>query len=271
MRCHTSWPHPWNIPTKQSFFVSNEQVLADYAHFSRLEHQKEHLETNLANCVTYLQALRKKYARGARQLETDSYLPRKKKKKIQQNMRQLEKEIKYRERDEEAFLNNLQACKTNIYLAETMSSSSKSAPSTIPDLASNSTLSPYPDESELTELNWFGLVDTTAHSPIQKSSYSPLVNEMAPDGYLSMDEIAVTTKTGGGPGSGSECVEQTNTTWCSPMTSAPTQFVLRPEAAVFKPRAIYKDQDRPLGMTLDINVNIDTNIIININSTQARR
>lgn len=244
MRWYTTWLYPWNIPTKQSFFVSNEEVLVDPAYFSRLENQKDHLETNLANCVTYLQALRKKHTRGARQLDSDSSLPRKKKKKIQQNMRQLEKEIKYRERDEEAFLNNLQACKANIYLAETMSPPSRSVSSTIPDLALDSTLSPYPDELAPTELSWCGWADTTAHSPIQGgSSNSPLVNDTAPDDCLSMDEIAVISNTGESSGSGIECVEQTNATWCLPMTSVPTQFILRPEAAVFKPRATYKDQD----------------------------
>lgn len=238
MTWYTSWPQPWNIQTKQSFFVSNEEVHVDAAYMSGLERQKEHLENNLANCVTYLQALRKKHARGARQLDSDSYLPRKKKKKIQQNIRQLEKEIKYRERDEEAFLNNLQACKTNIYLAETVSSPSRWVSSTVPELASDSTLSPHPGELEPTELSWCGWTGTTAHSPIQKGcSNSPLVHDMAPDDYLSMDEIAVAIKAEEGPGSGSECVEHTNA------TSVPTQFILRPEAAVFKPQAIYKDQN----------------------------
>lgn len=210
-------------------------MFADSAYLSRLEHQKELLETNLANCVTYLQALRKKHARGARQLDSNSYLPRKKKKKIQQNMRQLNKEIKYRERDEEAFLNNLQACKTNIYLAEAVSSSSTSISSAVPDFASDATLSPYSDESERTELNWCSGADMTAYYAVHmNSSNSHVFNDMAPNGYLSMDEIALTAKTEECSGSGSEPVEQ---------TCVPTQFIFCPEAAVFKPRAVCKDQD----------------------------
>jgi hypothetical protein len=120
------------FPLTQNFYPVNLDI-----DLPRLQHEREFLENGLANCVTYLHALRKKQARNERRLSTDPSLPRKKRKKIQQNKRELEKEIKHQERDEQAFLNNLQACKTNIYVAETVSSPSASL--TAPDLASSST------------------------------------------------------------------------------------------------------------------------------------
>lgn len=135
------------MAASQNFYFLGEGRLHPPAQLHRLELEKDMLETSLASCVTYLQALRKKLARGAKRLDSDSNLPRKKKKKIQQSMRQLEKEIHYRERDEQACLNNLQACKASIYIAEIVSSPTTTVSSTLPDLESP-TLCSYPEEPE---------------------------------------------------------------------------------------------------------------------------
>ncbi|EOA87112.1 uncharacterized protein SETTUDRAFT_153859 [Exserohilum turcica Et28A] len=208
-----------------------QEMLTYPAQLSILELEKEICENGLANCVTYLQALRKRQARNERRLHTDSSLPRKKRKKIQQSTRELKKEIKHRERDEQAFLNSLQACKANIYIAETVSSPSTACSSTIPDLASNSTLCSYPEEVEPTESAWNGWADQTAQSPPRKNSSNPLfVNEMVPDNH-----------SGQSPGVG-----YSHATRRVPTNGALTRFMLSPEAAVFEPQASCKDRQEDL-------------------------
>jgi hypothetical protein len=151
MECGTS-SQPWNIPLTHNFYSVN-QAFSSPPDLSRLRHEREILENGLANFVTYLQALRKVQVRNERRLITDLSLPRKKRKKIQQSKRELDKEIRNREQDEQAFLKNLQACKTNLYVAETVSSPSTTLSLTVPDLGSSSTQCSYPEESEPTELS----------------------------------------------------------------------------------------------------------------------
>jgi hypothetical protein len=167
----TSPSQPWGIPAANGFFSANETPAWPFE-ISTLQTEKEILEDGLADCVTYLQVLRKKQARIERRLVTDPSLPRKKRKKIQQGKRELEKEIRHRERDEQAFLNNLQVCKANIYIAETVSLPSTTISSTLPDFASISTRYSYPRdlESAPTEMSWNGWADETALSPFQKES-----------------------------------------------------------------------------------------------------
>ncbi|KAL6164988.1 hypothetical protein ACJQWK_08249 [Exserohilum turcicum] len=220
------------------------------AQLSILELEKEICENGLANCVTYLQALRKRQARNERRLHTDSSLPRKKRKKIQQSTRELKKEIKHRERDEQAFLNSLQACKANIYIAETVSSPSTACSSTIPDLASNSTLCSYPEEVEPTESAWNGWADQTAQSPPRKNSSNPLfVNEMVPDNHSGCGETEVEAckSVEWLPfGSQSPGVGYSHATRRVPTNGALTRFMLSPEAAVFEPQASCKDRQEDL-------------------------
>jgi hypothetical protein len=241
MERHAVLSQPQKALTAPSFFFPVEESLAHPAQLSRLELEKDLLETGLANCVTYLQALRKKQARNERRLVADSTLPRKKKKKIQQSMRDLEKEIANRERDEQAFLHNLQACKANVYLAETVSSPSTTVASTIPDLASNSTLCSYPEESEPAESSWTGCAYKTASSPSQTF----LGNDIGPHGYSDTIELA-TGKITQRPLD----VEQASATWPLPMTGTPTQFVFSPEAALFEPQTAPTDWDVELNQQL---------------------
>lgn len=71
----------------------------------------------LADCVTYLKALREKQIKNAHQLNVELPMPQKKRKRLQQTRQHLAIEIRNRERDKQAFLNNLQANETNIILA----------------------------------------------------------------------------------------------------------------------------------------------------------
>ncbi|EMD69896.1 hypothetical protein COCSADRAFT_32545 [Bipolaris sorokiniana ND90Pr] len=130
-------------------------------------------------------------------------------------MHELEKEIQNRECDEQAFLNNLQACKANIYLAETVSSPSTTVSSTIPDLASDSTLCSYPEEPEARDGQWNGWADKMASSSFQKDcSNSSSVDDIAPDDHSNADGFDLATATS------TVCpqyVVQTSTTWPLPM------------------------------------------------------
>lgn len=64
----------------QNLYPVNNALTWPYD-LARLLSEKDFLENGLANCVTYLHALRKKQARNERHLITDSSLPRKKRKK----------------------------------------------------------------------------------------------------------------------------------------------------------------------------------------------
>ncbi|EDU42254.1 hypothetical protein PtrSN002B_008805 [Pyrenophora tritici-repentis] len=227
---------PWNTSVRHDFYPIN-QTIERPTELSRLHCERDVLENGLANCVTYLQALRKKHAQIDRRLITNSSLPRKKKKKIQQVKRELEKEIKNRERDEQAFLINLQACKTNIHITETYASPSAVVPSTIPDYASSSTVYSHPEEAEPTELSWNGWTEDTLFSPFQKQSNNPFyADDIAPDERSEMDmtgQVDVSVHT---PISG----EHTGTFLTFP--NAKMQNPLSPEAAVFAPQAISTQQ-----------------------------
>ncbi|KAF2024559.1 hypothetical protein EK21DRAFT_104581 [Setomelanomma holmii] len=139
---------------------------------SPLRHEKDILEDGLANCVTYLNALRKKQARNERLLSVDPLPPRRKRKKIQQSKRELNRDIKNRERDEQAFLSSLQACNTNIYIAEGNSHTPRDVSSTAADYTSSTTQCSF-DESEPTEISWTGFPSNTAQSQYQRAPLRP--------------------------------------------------------------------------------------------------
>ena len=150
--------------------------------------EKEVLEQGLANCAIYLQALRKKQARNERQLGKIAMLSRKKQKQLQQTKRDLARDIRNRERDEQAFLFNLQACKARLYACSTLMSYD-TAPSTRIDSASTPTLCTptlYSSSStETTQSSWNGWSDGTDMSPFQTLDSSACYSEQsgAPEGF----------------------------------------------------------------------------------------
>lgn len=243
MDCTKASSQPWGIPATNSFFSSNEASTWPVG-ISKLQSEKELLEDGLANCVTYLQALRKKQARTERRLVTDPSLPRKKKKKIQHSKRELEKEIKQRERDEQAFLNNLQACKANIYMAETVSLPSTAIASTIPDMASISTRCSYPGDvqTEPTEMSWNDWTDETILSPFAKESDKPFsTDDVAPDELSEIGNIGGTIRENLEQSLAAEHFEDVETRLgVSPNTQ--THVLLSAEAAVFRPQFMHTDQ-----------------------------
>jgi hypothetical protein len=148
---------------------------------SRLRHETELLETGLGNCVTYLHALRKKHARNERLLNLDPLPPRKKRKKIQQSQRELARDIKNRERDEQAFLNNLRACKANMYIAGGLPYATTDMSSTGADYASSTTQCSVGD-SEPAGISWKGWADDANVSPFTKHHvHAECTKELAPD------------------------------------------------------------------------------------------
>jgi hypothetical protein len=227
----------WVTPVTNSSFPADEPRTWLFD-LSTLQSEKEILENGLANCLTYLQVLRKKQARTERRLGTDVSLPRKKRKKLQQVKHELDKEIRHRERDEQAFLNNLQACKANIYIAETASLPSTAISSTLPDFASVSTGYSYPRdlESAPTETSWNGWTDETALSPFQQESNNPfLVFDFGPDEHVEVKSVDGMIQ--------DDCkqpldVPRIGNTHAIPCVSSntPTRLQLSPEAPVFQPR-----------------------------------
>ncbi|KAH7350381.1 hypothetical protein BKA66DRAFT_476466 [Pyrenochaeta sp. MPI-SDFR-AT-0127] len=207
---------------------------------ARLLSEKEVLDIGLANCVTYLHALRKKQARNERRLSTNPTLPRRKRKKIQQSKRELEREIKNREQDEQAFLNNLQACQANIYIAQTMSQPPTQVLPSVVDYHSNS----IAEASEQTEISWNGWTDDAVVSPFHKPRNSPFFsNEIAPD--EGFDGMAGR----GGPLAPIRCFEENSTSLAAPPNAARSQFLysmLSPEAAVFDPHVTYTSRNDAL-------------------------
>jgi hypothetical protein len=240
----------WRVPI-QNFYPVNE-TLTWPIHLSRLKSEREILDNDLANCVTYLHALRKKQARAERHLSTNPSLPRKKKKKIQQSKRALEKEIKNRELQEQATLNNLQACKANIYIAEIASPPSTILSLTIPDLASTSTRCSYLDEAESMKQSRNGWTDETINSPFRKQRNSPFfADDIAPDDYPEGESInEVNEKNFKHPPSVVQYIDDIGATLPVPPNSAQSPFRLSPEAAVFEPYVAYMGQGETLGQPL---------------------
>ncbi|KAJ4379612.1 hypothetical protein N0V86_004793 [Didymella sp. IMI 355093] len=153
---------------------------------NRLYQEKNILSKGLADCVTFLRALREKQAKCIRQLEAQPSLPQKKRKRLQQTKRHLDNELKYRQLAERAYLNNLQACETNIYLANIKAYELNNA--TIQAQGCMSTPTSYTPTlcsssgSEATDLTWDGWTNETDVSSFQKKSSNPfIVENLAPD------------------------------------------------------------------------------------------
>ncbi|KAF1831094.1 hypothetical protein BDW02DRAFT_71186 [Decorospora gaudefroyi] len=269
MECGLPTSQPWSIPTTQRFYPVNEAALWP-VDLLRLQAEREILENGLANCVTYLHALRRKVARTERRLCAEPSLPHKKRKKMQQGKRELEKEIKNRERDEQALLNNLQACQTNIYIAETTSPLSTTLSSMVPDLASRSTPGSCPEESEPTELSWNGWTDETVVSPFQKHSSSSFFaddvdpNDSTPIRNMNkaMDDDNRHTL------SIVPCMEDMKDTLPVPPNTARSHFLLSPDAAVFEPYGAYSGQGAILGQQL-ADLHLSSSLAISALKTKA--
>jgi len=233
----------WVTPVTNSFFPTNELPTWN-ADLSTLQSEKDILEDGLANCVTYLQVLRKKQARTERRLVTDPSLPRKKKKRFQQVKRELEKEIKHREQDEQAFLNNLQACKANIYIAETVSLPSTAISSTLPDFGSISTGCSYPRdlESAPTETSWNGWTDESVLSPFQRESISPFFTfDVAPDEHLEARSTDGTISDDYKQPLDAQHTRKINLIQFE-SSNTRTHLLLSPEAPIFRPQSTYTNQ-----------------------------
>lgn len=213
----------------------------------RLQQAKAILSKGLADCVTYLTVLREKQTRNAQQLSTEASAPQKRKKRWQQNKRHLDNEIRNRERDELAFLNNLQACEANIYLENVrayhtaLTYHQTTEVGSAPDLYTP-TLCSY-SGSEYTELTWDGWHDETMVSPFQKRSSKPFsVDEVAPDAFPDEPrrDSVITKDVKCPPPLSRDTVESSNSLPVPPNTAA-SHFkyssVLRSEATVFKAAA----------------------------------
>jgi len=212
-----------NVVTVDPYSVWNVDV-------ARLRHEREILENGLANCVTYLHALRKKQARNERHLNVDPLPPRKKRKKIQQSNRELSKEIKNRERDEQAFLNNLRGCKATPNLAEGISYMPTEFSSTGADYASSATQYSY-GEPGTPEFSWKGWADNADVSLFNKQRFTTAITkEVAPDefndepqdGTISMQDVKP-----------SPALHQRATTDGVP--TACSRSSLSPDATIFEP------------------------------------
>lgn len=160
---------------------------------ARLRNEQEILENGLATYVIYLLALRKKLARNERSLNLVPPPTLTKRKKMEQSKRMLERETQNRKRDEQAFLNNLQACKTNMYLTGGLWNQSADVFSTMAGCTSSTTQQSC-DESAPTEVSWNGWADDTA-SPFQKlRSKAVVLKAVAPNEQDHHDNSAIQTR-----------------------------------------------------------------------------
>jgi hypothetical protein len=199
--------------TNQPVFSVNPNT-AQTIEPARLRHEKDILEDGLADCVTYLHALRKKQARIERILELNPILTRKKRKQMLQRKYELDREIRNRQRDEEAFLSNLQTCKINIHLAGGLLYTPTGPLSVVPDYTSSTTQFSC-EESAGTEMSWNGWTEDTLTSPFEKSrSKNSFAHELAPDELEELAIIAVPS---------------------NPAHPQHNHFLLSPEAIVFEP------------------------------------
>ena len=233
---------------------------------ARLHHEKNALSKGLADCVTYLKILREKKIVTEHRLQTQLGLPRKEKKKwLQQAKRHVDNEIKHRERDEQAFLNNLQACETNIFLTnmkayhgtDVLFQAAEITPT--PSLYASPLCSSY-SGSDITDLTWDGWTDETVISPFQKKGNNPFMfDEVAPDVCTEVFERdpTVAKETKRPPPLWRGAMEFTNSIPVPPNT-AHWQFRrpsnLNPEAVTFEPtffgdvrqtRRLESNLDRP--------------------------
>lgn len=211
---------------------------------TRLHQEKDFLSKGLADCVTYLKALREKHISIVHRLGVEIGLPKKKKKWLQQTKRHVENEMKNRARDEQALLNNLQACETNIYLANLKAYHLANASFQSVEIASTptlygSTLCSYPG-SEITDVTWDGWTDDAAISPFQRQGSNPFfADELAPETCTAdlRRDSAMSKEMKRPPPLFPKSVELANSIPVPPNT-ARSQFRLSsldPEAAAFKP------------------------------------
>lgn len=211
----------------------------------RFYQEKDFLSERLADCATYLRALREKQTRNDHQLDADSALPPKKRKRLQQAKRYLAGEIRNREMEEQACLNNLQACETNIILANMkayhlINVSSHTSDNTLTPILDTPTLCSY-SGSEATDLAWDGWTDEASVSPFQKRASDPfLVEDPAPDVYMSGSrrDSVILKDVKRSPPRSRDAVELSKSLPVPPNT-AQSQFtrpsILSPEAAAFRP------------------------------------
>jgi hypothetical protein len=172
----------FNGSSNKTLFAANPHTTWTVS-LARLRHERDILENGLANCVTYLHVLRKKQARNERLLNLEPAPARKKRKKIQQNKRDLDREIRNRQRDEEAFLSGLQTCNANIYIAEDYSYVPTEVSSIMADHRSSTTTTQMScDESVPTDISWSGWMDGALTSLFEKKCSNPfVVHDVAPD------------------------------------------------------------------------------------------
>jgi hypothetical protein len=227
----------------------------------RLRQEKEILENGLANCVMYLHVLRKKQARNERLLNLDSLPTCKKRKKIQQSKRELDREIRNRQRDEQAFLSNLRTCKANIYVAEGLSHTITNLSPMEADCTSTTTQYSF-EESEPTEISWNGWTEGAVLSPFEKRrSNTFVVDEVAPDELvIGEDHDYIATEDSRRPLPLIRNAEEMAALPVPPNSarSQHSHSSLCPEAAVFDPRANSLVQIDKVGVSLDSTDSIET-------------
>lgn len=163
---------PWAmLPSFDQQLVTSVMKSANLAALSRrLEAEKDLLEDGLADCVIYLGVLRKKIGRTERRACDIKAMNRARRKQLKQSLRELTKEVRNREQDEQAFLNNLQTCEANLSIIRTLPySPAAPLPFGLED-STESTQCSNTEPSMQTECSWNGWTDDTAVSPLQRQN-----------------------------------------------------------------------------------------------------
>lgn len=211
----------------------------------RLQREQGVLENGLATTVTYLHALLAKQARNERLLQEPA-LARPKRKKAQHKQRQLKQEIKNRQRDEEAFLNNIQICKANIYVLTGCSYVPTDLSSTAADCTSSTTQYSCP-ESASTEISWNGWTDDAVVSPFERRRSNPFFAEdVAPDEITELEVESMASRKPPCPLPLIRALQPLDALPVPPNTATLQHghSLLSPEAVVFEPSDIVVEPAR---------------------------
>ncbi|KAH7395123.1 hypothetical protein DE146DRAFT_615218 [Phaeosphaeria sp. MPI-PUGE-AT-0046c] len=232
----------------QSFFSFTPNTPWNIS-LARLRQEKDILENGLAITATYLHALRTKQVKIDRLLQEPA-LARPKRKKAQYKQRQLEREIRNRQRDEDAFLSNIQICKANIYVLTGCSYVPTDVSSTVADCTSSTTQYSCPDSAS-TEISWNGWTEDAVVSPFEQSRSEPFFAEdVAPDEVTELEVESMASRQNPRPLPLLLNLHPLDTLPVPPNTSIlqHEHSSLSPEAMVFQPSDIVVE---PAGLNIE--------------------
>ncbi|ORY18360.1 hypothetical protein BCR34DRAFT_582990 [Clohesyomyces aquaticus] len=238
--------NPYHPPRMSGFFdapVSYVQAGPEPSSWAwmltNLRIQGEYLQDLLCKTTLTLHALRDKYNRTQRALDSNP-TPRKKKKRLQQVKWRTDKTIKTCENEERVILDSLQLCSDNIRALEiiinpcdTFSAMYEYDSSTFQGTYTNNTT------PATTDMDWIGWATEGDTSPLQRRCEQPVIMDDVPPEVPRMDlGNVVKLKIPAPPRARHSSPDPVSVlSWAPPNTACPPYMhsMLSPEAALFEP------------------------------------